>query len=96
MVIAVTKNYTPEEYLAREETAEARSEFIDGEIIEMASATANHNKLTGKFHARLLLALEDLGYFVFMSDMRLWLPVHNIYTYPSYIQSVNLYCIEVS
>ena len=48
----------------------------------MAGASANHNLLTGKFHARLLLALEDLDYTVFMSDMRLGLPDRPTYTYP--------------
>jgi Uma2 family endonuclease len=48
----------------------------------MAGATANHNILTAKFLARILLALEDLNYSVFMSDMRLWMPKYKRYTYP--------------
>jgi Uma2 family endonuclease len=82
MVLAATKRYTASEYLALEEKAEFKSEFINGEIISMAGASANHNILTGKFHALLLLALEDLEYSVFMSDMRLWIPEYNRYTYP--------------
>ncbi|MGK7929653.1 MAG: Uma2 family endonuclease [Spirulina sp.] len=83
-MIAATQSqyYTPEEYLKLEERAEFKSEYLDGEIIPMAGATANHNVLTGKFHARILLALEDLNYAVFMSDMRLWLPNYRRYTYP--------------
>ncbi len=82
MVLAAIKQYTASEYLTLEEKAEFKSEFINGEIIPMAGASANHNILTGKFHALLLLALEDLAYSVFMSDMRLWLPAYNRYTYP--------------
>ncbi|PZO44618.1 MAG: hypothetical protein DCF19_02420 [Pseudanabaena frigida] len=85
MVLAATKRYTTSEYLALEEKAEFKSEFINGEIIQMAGASANHNILTGKFHALLLLALEDLEYSVFMSDMRLWMPEYNRYTYPDVI-----------
>lgn len=81
MAVAVAKQYTPAEYLQQEEQAEFRSEFIDGEILPVAGASANHNFLTGKFHARLLLALEDQNFAIFMSDMRLWLPQGN-YTYP--------------
>ncbi|MEM9541374.1 MAG: Uma2 family endonuclease [Cyanobacteria bacterium P01_E01_bin.42] len=77
-----SKYYTPEEYLELEERADFKSEYLDGEIVPMAGATANHNFLTGKFHARALLALEDLNYAVFMSDMRLWLPSYRHYTYP--------------
>lgn len=82
MVLAATKRYTASEYLALEDKAEFKSEFINGKIIPMAGASANHNILTGKFHALLLLALEDLEYSVFMSDMRLWMPEYSRYTYP--------------
>ena len=83
MVLAATKQrYTALEYLVLEDKAEFKSEFINGEIISMAGASANHNILTGKFHALLLFALEDLEYSVFMSDMRLWLPEYGRYTYP--------------
>jgi Uma2 family endonuclease len=82
MVLAATKRYTVSEYLALEDKAEFKSEFINGEIIPMAGASANHNILTGKFHALLLLSLEDQEYSVFMSDMRLWMPEYSRYTYP--------------
>jgi len=82
MVLATSKRFTVVEYLEREAQAEFKSEFVDGEIIPMAGATANHNILTGKFYARILLALEDSNYAVFMSDMRLWMTEHNRYTYP--------------
>ncbi len=82
MVLATTKHYSVADYLELEEQAEFKSEFIDGEILAMAGATANHNILTAKFLARILLALEDLDYSVFMSDMRLWMPDYNRYTYP--------------
>ena len=80
MVVATSKRFTVAEYLELEAEAEFKSEFVDGEIIPMAGATAKHNILTGKFHARILLALEDSNYAVFMSDMRLWLTEDNRYT----------------
>jgi Uma2 family endonuclease len=82
MVPASTKRYTVDEYLELEEKAEFKSEFVSGDIMLMAEATANHNILTAKFLARILLALEDLDYAVFMSDMRLWMPDQERYTYP--------------
>lgn len=82
MVVTLEKRHTIAEYLEREQQADYKSEFINGFIIPMAGATANHNILTGKFHARILLALEDLDYAIFMSDMRLWIPAYNLYTYP--------------
>ncbi|WP_017294555.1 Uma2 family endonuclease [Geminocystis herdmanii] len=82
MVSSIVLPITVEEYLAQEEISEEKSEYIEGEIIKMAGASANHNILTGKLHARLLLALEDLGYSVFMSDMKLLPPHGDNYFYP--------------
>jgi len=85
MILTTTKRYSVAEYLELEEKAEFKSEFVDGEILAMAGASANHNILTAKFLARIFLALEDLDYSVFMSDMRVWMPVHNRYTYPDVV-----------
>ena len=37
--------YTPTEYLKLEETAQYRSEYINGEIITMAGGTTKHNEI---------------------------------------------------
>ena len=42
-----TKYYTPEEYLALEETSEDKNEYRQGEIIPMVGATTNHNQIAG-------------------------------------------------
>lgn len=72
-----------EQYLAQERHADHKSELIYGLLFPLAGASAPHNLLTGKVHACLLLALEDLDYTVFMSDMRLGLPNPPTYTYPA-------------
>ncbi|MFM8006474.1 MAG: Uma2 family endonuclease, partial [Dolichospermum sp.] len=77
--------YTPEEYLELEATAEYKSEYIDGQIIPMAGASINHNRITGNFCAVLNFAFRDQNYEVFMGDMRLWIPQKLIYTYPDVI-----------
>ncbi len=46
MVVATTKPLTVDEYLQQEKQAIEKSEFIQGEIIPMAGASANHNRLT--------------------------------------------------
>lgn len=76
------KLYSPEEYLALEAEAEVRHEYRDGEIIEMAGGTTNHNKLAGKFYALLLMALVDQNCEVYIGDVRLWIPKTRKYTYP--------------
>ncbi len=82
MVLAATKRYTASEYIALEEKAAFKSEFITSEIIPMAGASANHNKIALNFCRLLPLAIGDRTYEIFMSDMRLWMPEYNRYTYP--------------
>lgn len=82
MVLAATKRYTASEYLALEDKAEFKSEFINGEILPMAGASANHNKIALNFCRLLPLTIGDRVYEIFMSDMRLWMPEYNRYTYP--------------
>lgn len=76
------KYYSPEEYLALEEAAEYKSEYIDGEIFPMAGGTTNHNQVAGNFYAELTFAFKKLDYRVFINDVRLWIPERRLYTYP--------------
>ena len=59
MQITQQRYYTPEEYLELEETAEYKSEYIDGQIIPMAGGTANYNRIAGNFYAVLNFAFRQ-------------------------------------
>jgi Uma2 family endonuclease len=83
MQVTEQRYYSPEEYLALEEAADYKSEYIDGEIIPMAGGSINHNQIAGNFYAELNFAFKKLDYRVFMSDVRLWIPTRRIYTYPN-------------
>ena len=74
--------YTPDEYLALEEAAEYKSEYLDGEILPMTGGTANHNKIAGNFYKRFPLTVNAQNYEIFINDMRLWIPRYRLYTYP--------------
>jgi Uma2 family endonuclease len=76
------RDYTPEEYLVLEETAEYKNEYVRGEIIPMVGGTTNHNKIAGNFYRRFPLAIETQDYEVYMEGVRLWLPDSQVYTYP--------------
>lgn len=82
MVMTTATRYTPAEYLAEEEQATVKHELIEGDMIPMAGASANHNRLTVNLCRLLPLEVAGQCYEVFMSDMRLWLPLHESYTYP--------------
>lgn len=74
--------YTPEEYLALEETAEYKSEYHDGEIVPMTGGTTNHNRIARNMLIALSLQLRGRDYEVFIGDVRLWIPRFNRFTYP--------------
>lgn len=82
MIATAVKRYTLAEYLALEEQATVKSELIEGEIFPMAGASANHNRLTMNLCRLLPLEVAGQHYEIFMSDLRLWLPLYESYTYP--------------
>jgi Uma2 family endonuclease len=82
MQLTEQRYYSIEEYLALEEAAECKSEYIDGEIFPMAGGSTNHNQIALNFSTELNFAFKKLDYRVFMSDVRLWIPKKRIYTYP--------------
>ncbi|WP_110988177.1 Uma2 family endonuclease [Acaryochloris thomasi] len=82
MAAPKTKTYTAEEYLELEITSEVRSEFRDGEIVEMTGGTPAHNEITRMLIFLLTMALRKQPYSIFVTDQRLWLPDCNLYTYP--------------
>ncbi|UKO96005.1 Uma2 family endonuclease [Nostoc sp. UHCC 0870] len=82
MQITQQRYYTPEEYLALEEAAEYKSEYIDGQIIPMAGGTVNYNQIALNLSTELNFAFKKQNYHVYMGDVRLWIPQRRIYTYP--------------
>ena len=76
------RHYTPEEYLALEETAEFKSEYHDGEIIPLTGSTTNHNQIAGNFCVCFKLPMKQQNYNIFISDVRLGLSSFRRYVYP--------------
>lgn len=74
--------HTPEAYLSQEENSEVRHEYLDGEIIPMTGGTPNHNEIAGNFYIVLKTALKNQNAKVYITDLRLWIPDYNVYTYP--------------
>ncbi len=82
MQVPTKTYYSPEEYLELETAAEYRSEYLNGQIIPMAGGKPNHNKISLNLSSALNFALRKTAYDIFMSDLRLWIPDHSLYTYP--------------
>jgi Uma2 family endonuclease len=77
-----TKIYSPEEYLVLEVESENRSEYRNGEIIEMTGGTPAHNEITSNLLVLLKTGLRGQPYSVFVNDQRLWVPEANTHCYP--------------
>lgn len=75
--------YTAADYLAMEQTADFKSEFVDGYIYAMSGASENHNLVAGNIYGYLRNVLRgQQSCRVFMSDMRLELNTGQFYYYP--------------
>jgi Uma2 family endonuclease len=79
--IAEKRRYTPQEYLAREDAADSKSEYSNGEIVPIGGTT-NHNRISLNLAGSMNLAFAQIDYEVFMADVKLWVPERNAYTYP--------------
>ena len=78
----VKKFYTPEEYLALEESAAYKSEYFRGEIFAMSGGSRNHSIIAANIITALNQALVDKPCEVYTSDMRLLVEANGLYTYP--------------
>ncbi|MEI7557266.1 Uma2 family endonuclease [Candidatus Chlorohelix sp.] len=82
MTSAFSKRFfSPEEYLAMEETADYKSEYYDGAIFAMAGGSFNHNLIASNILAAISRAVAEKPCFVFGSDMRLQIEELKKYTY---------------
>ena len=87
---AAQTHLTPEEYIAFERKAipdaeTVRSEYIDGEIINMPGASRVHNLIAGNIFGELRTQLRGSGCETYMSDMRVSSPLTSSYFYPDVV-----------
>jgi Uma2 family endonuclease len=75
------KRYTPEEYLALEESTREKHEYFQGEIFAMAGGSANHNEVRREIFAALHAQLKNRDCKVFDSETRVKIQVSGLYTY---------------
>ena len=75
------RKYTPEEYLALEEKAEYKSEYVSGYIFKMAGATEAHNDITLNTAALLKTKLRGKCK-TYANDMKVWVEEAGTFFYP--------------
>jgi Uma2 family endonuclease len=86
MAINPEPGMTSEAYLAFERAQlDAKHEFLDGEIIAMAGASRQHNRIVTNLVVSLGTQLRGRPCDVYSSDMRVKIPATGLYTYPDVI-----------
>lgn len=76
------KRISVEEYLRLEETAETKHEYVDGDVVAMAGATEEHNRIVGSLLREVGSFLKGKGCDIFPSDFRVTTPAAKSYFYP--------------
>jgi Uma2 family endonuclease len=76
---------TMEEYIEFDKNNEGRWEYFDGEVIEMAGGTLNHNQIASNISRILGNKLEEKGCRALPGDMRLKAPKALPYRYPDVV-----------
>ncbi|MBO9614259.1 MAG: Uma2 family endonuclease [Dyadobacter sp.] len=78
--------YSEEEYLRLENDAFEKSEYFEGQIIAMAGATPNHNRVKENIVGELYPILKkNKSCKSCSSDQRIHIPSNSLYTYPDII-----------
>jgi Uma2 family endonuclease len=83
------RRYTVEEYLAMEEKSEIRHEFVNGKLISMAGASANHHDISGNVFAFLHSALRGRACRAYHNDAKVLIKPANSYRYPDVFVACN-------
>ena len=73
---------TETDFLAGEELAERKSEYVDGEVYAMAGGSARHNKISGNLYVKLHTTTRGTPCEVFMADMKIKVDAHRAFYYP--------------
>lgn len=71
-----------EDYLLLEEAAEEKHEYVGGNIVAMAGATEEHNRIVANLIREVGSFLKGKGCDIFPSDFRVTTPAGKNYFYP--------------
>jgi len=77
-----TYYYTPEEYLALEDKAVYKSEYINGEIFAMAGGTLPHHKIAGNVLTHFNNEFRTKDCEVYNSDLKILVKPNGAFLYP--------------
>jgi Uma2 family endonuclease len=74
--------FTPEDYLEIERISPIKHEYLQGQMVAMAGASKAHVIIAGNLSALLVNHLRGTGCLPYTSDMKVRLPMLNLFYYP--------------
>jgi len=77
--------YSVEEYLAIDNEADYKSEYVAGEIFAMGGATSKHVLIAGNTAREFGNRLRDTNCQVYSADLRIQVDLDNVYYYPDVV-----------
>ncbi|GAB4025186.1 Uma2 family endonuclease [Spirosoma gilvum] len=75
----------PDVYLQQEREAAFKSEYVAGDIIPMAGASTNHNRVKENIAIEIGFHLRGKGCRSYSSDQRVNVPTDSLYAYPDVV-----------
>ena len=78
---------TEEEYLAGEQQANERHDYVDGQVYAMAGASKQHNRIARNFITNLSVAADGSGCEIYFSDIKVRSESYKSYYYPDIVLS---------
>jgi Uma2 family endonuclease len=85
MSLQAKQRLTPAEYLAHERQADTKSEYYNGALLAMASASRSHNLIVANMTGELRAQLRGRACEVYPADMRVKVSETGLYTYPDVV-----------
>lgn len=76
------KKYTVEEYIQHELKSAVRSEYINGQLFEMAGEKDINNEIAGNLYILFSTLLKSIGYFVYNYHVKVKIFGEDKYYYP--------------
>src|SRR4051812_6582148 len=76
------QTFTVEEYIQHELRSQIRSEFINGQLFEMAGEKDINNEIAGTLYIIFSTLLKAFGYFVYNHDVKVKVTGENKFYYP--------------
>jgi Uma2 family endonuclease len=82
---AERRRMTRTEFLAFERASDTKHSYVAGELFDMAGASFEHNVVASNLTGELRALLRDRPCLATASDLRVWLPATETFTYPDVV-----------